>query len=261
MAGFKLACERSKLFLWLSVVVCYERRKTRGVEGPTFVVLRQTERNQPFIVLFLMQQQWYAKRRGAHAWRTRSVCLLETTHTHTQMIILNRNCMGNVTAESIQWHTGVDKELSHLICHHHRSSLTTDPRASTINHFVLVVGVQEVVFCLAGGFGCYAVMGENMIRGSQGRRDGEKMEGDGMREGGSKDGEGGWGMRAMGVGCQSGGGGGWWNIQWECASGSFPLFFLSTSLADSFIYWGPCGSRNSFAVVLPLHTKRTKGGR
>lgn len=43
-----------------------------------------------------------------------------------------------------------------------------------------------------------------------------------------------------------------------------PLFFslsLSTSLADSFIYWGPCGSRNSFAVVLPLHTKRTKGGR
>lgn len=47
-----------------------------------------------------------------------------------------------------------------------------------------------------------------MIRGSQGRRDGEKMEGDGMREGGSKDGEGGWGMRAMGVGCQSGGGGG-----------------------------------------------------
>lgn len=39
------------------------------------------------------------------------------------------------------------------------------------------------------------------------------------------------------------------------------LFFLSTSLADSFIYWGPCGSRNSFAVVLPLHTKRTKAGR
>ncbi len=83
--------------------------------------------------------------------------------------------MGNVTAESIQGHTGVDEELSHLICHRH-SSLTTDPRASTINHFVLVARVQEVVFCLAGGFGCYAVMGENMIRGSQGRRDGEKME-------------------------------------------------------------------------------------
>ena len=31
---------------------------------------------------------------------------------------------------------------------------------------------------------------------------------DGMREGGSKDVEGGWGMRAMGVGCQSGGGDG-----------------------------------------------------
>lgn len=30
--------------------------------------------------------------------------------------------------------------------------------------------------------------------------------GGGMRERGSKDGEGGWGMRAMGVGCQSGGG-------------------------------------------------------
>lgn len=29
-----------------------------------------------------------------------------------------------------------------------------------------------------------------------------------MRKGGSKDGEGGWWMRAMGVGCQSGGGGG-----------------------------------------------------
>lgn len=52
----------------------------------------------------------------------------------------------------------------------------------------------------------------------------------------------------------------------EIFSESVPLapslfFFLSTSLADSFIYWGPCGSRNSFAVVLPLHTKRTKGGR
>lgn len=41
----------------------------------------------------------------------------------------------------------------------------------------------------------------------------------------------------------------------------FFFFSLSTSLADSFIYWGPCGSRNSFAVVLPLHTKRTKEGR
>lgn len=72
----------------------------------------------------------------------------------------------------------------------------------------LVVGFQEVIFCLAGGLGCYAVMGENMIRGSQGRR--EKMEerggGGGMREEGRKDGEGGWGMWAKGVGCQSGGG-------------------------------------------------------
>lgn len=41
----------------------------------------------------------------------------------------------------------------------------------------------------------------------------------------------------------------------------FFFFSLSTSLADSFIYWGPCGSRNSFAVVLPLHTKRTKGDK
>lgn len=42
-----------------------------------------------------------------------------------------------------------------------------------------------------------------------------------------------------------------------------PLFspLFPTSLADSFIYWGPCGSRNSFAVALPLHTKRTTGGR
>ncbi len=78
--------------------------------------------------------------------------------------------------ESIQQRTGVDKELCHLICHH-CPSLTTDPRVSAINHFVLVVGVQKVVFCLAGGFGCYAVKGENMIRGSQGRRGGEMMEG------------------------------------------------------------------------------------
>ena len=49
------------------------------------------------------------------------------------------------------------------------TSLTADLRASTINHFV--PGVQEVVFCLAGGFGCYAKMGENMIRGG-----GDKME-------------------------------------------------------------------------------------
>lgn len=41
------------------------------------------------------------------------------------------------------------------------------------------------------------------------REEGRKEGGvDGMRKGGSKDGEGGWGMRAMGVGCQSGGGGG-----------------------------------------------------
>lgn len=50
-----------------------------------------------------------------------------------------------------------------------------------------------------------------MIRGSWGRRGVDKMEamekwGGGMRDGGTKDGEGGWGMRAMGVGCQSGGG-------------------------------------------------------
>lgn len=43
-------------------MVCYERHKTRRVEGPIFVVLRQTERNQPFIVLLVMQQQWYAKK-------------------------------------------------------------------------------------------------------------------------------------------------------------------------------------------------------
>lgn len=42
---------------------------------------------------------------------------------------------------------------------------------------------------------------------------------------------------------------------------SLSFFPLLTSLADSFIYWGPCGSRNSFAVALPLHTKRTTGGR
>lgn len=47
------------------------------------------------------------------------------------------------------------------------------------------------------------------------------------------------------------------------------LFSSSTSGADRFSYWGPCGSRNSFAGVLPLHTKHTerekerrmKGGR
>lgn len=38
---------------------------------------------------------------------------------------------------------------------------------------------------------------------------------------------------------------------------SLVFFFLSTSLVDSFVYWGPCGSRNSFAVILPLHTKRS----
>lgn len=54
----------------------------------------------------------------------------------------------------------------------------------------------------------------------------------------------------------------------EIFSESVPLapslsffFFLPTSLPDSFIYWGPCGSRNSFAVALPLHTKGTTGGR
>lgn len=44
------------------------------------------------------------------------------------------------------------------------------------------------------------------------------------------------------------------------SSSSFSPLLL-TSLPDSFIYWGPCGSRNSFAVALPLHTKRTTGGR
>lgn len=48
-----------------------------------------------------------------------------------------------------------------------------------------------------------------------------------------------------------------------------PFLFFSPTAVDSFIYWGPCGSRNSFAGVLPLHTKHTerekerrmKGGR
>lgn len=53
MAGFELARERSER----SVVVCSERHETEGVEGPTFVVSRQTERNQPFTALLLMQQQ------------------------------------------------------------------------------------------------------------------------------------------------------------------------------------------------------------
>lgn len=56
----------------------------------------------------------------------------------------------------------------------------------------------------------------------------------------------------------------WWVMKYSvrvCLWLLPSFFFLSTSLADSFIYWGPCGSRNSFAVILPLHTKRNKGGR
>lgn len=50
-----------------------------------------------------------------------------------------------------------------------------------------------------------------MIRGSQWRGEEKrwrKMGEDGMRESESRDGEGGWRMRVMGVGCQSNGGGG-----------------------------------------------------
>lgn len=48
---------------------------------------------------------------------------------------------------------------------------------------MLLSGVQEVVLCLVGGFGCYAVIGENMIRGSQGRRGGKNMEERGRKGG------------------------------------------------------------------------------
>lgn len=101
-----------------------------------------------------------------------------------------------------------------------------------------------------------------MIRARQGRRGGEKMErrgvGGGMTEEGRKygggDGDAGDGGRVSEL---------WWVMKYSVrvCLWLLPSFFLSTSLADSFIYWGPCGSRNSFAVVLPLHTKRTKGGR
>jgi len=63
----------------------------------------------------------------------------------------------------------------------------------------------------------FHTMSISMCKGHPGNREAavdreinkqKKREEDGMREGGSKDGEGGWGMRAVGVGCQSGGGGG-----------------------------------------------------
>lgn len=67
----------------------------------------------------------------------------------------------------------------------------------------------------------------------------------------------------MGAGCQRAAAAAGDEIFSESAPLAPSLFFfpLSTSLADSFIYWGPCGSRNSFAVVLPLRTKRTKAER
>lgn len=100
------------------------------------------------------------------------------------------------------------------------------------------------------------------------RKDGggkKKRWGGGMREGRRKDGEG--GMGDVGDGGRVSDWWWWWVMKYSVrvCLWLLPLFFfplsLSTSLADSFIYWGPCGSRNSFAVVLPLHTKRTKGGR
>lgn len=50
------------------------RQKTEK-EGPTFVVLRQTERNQPFIVLFLTQQRVCKEKRSSRL--KDKVCLAE----------------------------------------------------------------------------------------------------------------------------------------------------------------------------------------
>lgn len=75
MAGFKLAWEGGELSYGRSAVVCYEKMEVGwgGGEwrGPAFVVLRQTGRDQPLIVFFLLRQRRYAKGGGAHAWRTR----------------------------------------------------------------------------------------------------------------------------------------------------------------------------------------------
>lgn len=89
----------------------------------------------------------------------------------TQVIILYRNCKGNVMTESTQVLTRSSTNYLPSMIH-----FTTDPRAKAINHSASVAGVQEVLFCLAAGFHCYAVMGENMIRGTKGRRCGGKME-------------------------------------------------------------------------------------
>lgn len=108
-----------------------------------------------------------------------------------------------------------------------------------------------------------------MIRGSWERRGGDKMEEEkGGREDGMRERKGTRMVRGDGDAGNGGRVSEWWWWWWVmkysvrvCLWLLPSFFFLSTSLADSFIYWGPCGSRNSFAVVLPLHTKRTTGGR
>ena len=106
-----------------------------------------------------------------------------------------------------------------------------------------------------------------MIRGRQGEEGWRKDGGKGWWWWG-----GGWHDTRKGERMVRGGGDGdagdggrvselWWVMKYSVrvCLWLLPSFFLSTSLADSFIYWGPCGSRNSFAVVLPFAHQANEG--
>lgn len=72
------ARERSSLSYGRLCWFVFETEDREGGEGPTVVVLRQTERNQPFIVLFLTQQRLCKEKRSSCL--KDKVCLAENRH-------------------------------------------------------------------------------------------------------------------------------------------------------------------------------------
>lgn len=94
MAGIKLACERGELSYGWSVVVCYERRKARGVEGPTFVVLRQTEREKPAIHCSLSDAAGVVCKAKRSSCLKDKVCLLKTTRKKKKIALGNNVLTG-----------------------------------------------------------------------------------------------------------------------------------------------------------------------
>lgn len=158
-----------------------------------FCYVERHRETNPIIVLFHMQKQWYAKQWAVH--RENSGVVLHSNKTLSRFYsteLPQTSLFCKQTCWKVSWYRKRG----------HKHFITSWPQSQCRQSLCFCRCVQEVGFCSARGFGCYAKMKENMIRGG-----GDKMEerethgvgvGGGMWDRGNKDGEGGMGCGQWG---------------------------------------------------------------